>query len=141
MEGGQSSTGSIVKWTKDVLFNANDANGANLDYKTLDDEASTISPGSDGLIVLETFQGSRTPITDPTARGAIIGMTLSHTKGHIWRAILESICFGTRSCIEGLTLAAAIPSSSSSSGKKKNTNYNFDTITIAGGTINSKFWL
>jgi ribulose kinase len=55
-------------------------------YKELDEEASKISPGCDGLVALETFQGSRTPVTDPLQRGALLGLTLSHTRAQIWRA-------------------------------------------------------
>ena len=60
-EGGQSSTGSIIRWARS-LFGADD-----VEYKLLDEEAAQIVPGSDGLVALETFQGSRTPVTDPLA--------------------------------------------------------------------------
>ena len=118
-EGGQSSTGSIIRWAK-MLFGAED-----LDYKTLDDEAASIAPGSDGLIALETFQGSRTPVTDPLARGALVGLTLSHSRGHIWRALMEAVCFGTRACVDGLESAG----------------HKCDEIIIAGGATRSPLWL
>ena len=118
-EGGQSSTGSIIRWAK-KLFGADD-----VDYKTLDDEASLVPPGSEGLIALETFQGSRTPVTDPMARGALLGLTLSHTRAHVWRAFMEAVCFGTRACIDGLE-AAGHPCSQ---------------IVIAGGATRSDLWL
>ena len=118
-EGGQSSTGSIIRWAK-RLFGADD-----LDYKTLDEEASKIRPGSDGLIALETFQGSRTPVTDPLARGALVGLTLSTTRGHVWRALMESVCLGTRASIHGLEKAG----------------HKCDEIVIAGGTTRSALWL
>lgn len=117
-EGGQSSTGSIIRWAKNIF-------GSNIDYKTLDDEAAEIPPGSDGLVALETFQGSRTPLTDPLARGALVGLTLSHTRGHIWRALMEAVCFGTRACINGLELAG----------------HECSEIIIAGGTTRSPLWL
>jgi len=102
------------------LFGADD-----LDYKTLDDEATQIKPGSEGLIALETFQGSRTPVTDPLARGALVGLTLSHSRGHIWRALMEAVCFGTRACVDGLEKAG----------------HKCDEIIIAGGTTRSPLWL
>ena len=102
------------------IFGENDK-----DYSELDKEASKIPPGCDGLVALETFQGSRTPVTDPNQRGAIIGLTLSHTRAHIWRALMESICFGTRSCLEGL----------------ENAGHICDEIIIAGGATRSDFWL
>ena len=118
-EGGQSSTGSIIRWAK-ALFGAKD-----VEYKILDDEAAEIEPGCDGLVALETFQGSRTPVTDPLARGALIGLTLSHSRAHIWRALMEAVCFGTRACIDGLESAGHL----------------CNEIIIAGGTTRSKLWL
>lgn len=91
----------------------------------MDDEAAKIKPGCDGLIALETFQGSRTPVTDPLARGALVGLTLSHTRAHIWRALMEAVCFGTRACIDGL----------------ENAGHLCDEIIIAGGTTRSLLWL
>jgi ribulose-phosphate 3-epimerase len=124
-EGGQSSTGSIVRWAKDNLFKSGDGQSNNLSYKSLDEEASGIPPGCDGLVALETFQGSRTPVTDPRARGALIGLTLSHTRAHVWRALLEAVCFGTRACVEGLAKAG----------------HDSDEIIIAGGATRSPLWL
>lgn len=118
-EGGQSSTGSIIRWAR-KLFGAE-----SLDYSTLDDEAAQIEPGCDGLIALETFQGSRTPVTDPLARGALVGLTLSHSRGHIWRAFMEAVCFGTRACVDGLEQAG----------------HKCEEIIIAGGTTRSPLWL
>lgn len=118
-EGGQSSTGSILRWSR-ALLGADD-----VPYSDLDAEAAQIRPGSDGLVALETFQGSRTPVTDPMARGALVGLTLSHKRAHVWRALLESVCFGTRACIEGLACAG----------------HETKDIVMAGGATRSDFWL
>jgi len=118
-EGGQSSTGSIIRWAK-ALFGAQ-----KLEYSVLDEEASLIEPGCDGLVALETFQGSRTPVTDPLARGALIGLTLSHSRSHIWRAMMEAVCFGTRACVDALEHAG----------------HTCNEIIIAGGTTRSPLWL
>ena len=48
------------------------------------------------------MQGSRTPLTDARARGALVGLTLFHGRGHIWRALLEAICLGTRAAVDSL---------------------------------------
>ena len=116
-EGGQSSTGSILQWAKQLLHVD--------DYQTLDDEAAVLPPGAEGLVALETFQGSRTPVTDPLARGGLLGLTLSHTRGHIWRALMEAVCFGTRACIQGLDAAG----------------HGCDEIVLAGGIARSPLWL
>jgi ribulose-phosphate 3-epimerase len=117
-EGGQSSTGSILRWAKGIF-------GSNDSYEDLDNAAAAIGPGADGLVALETFQGSRTPVTDALARGILIGLTLSHTKAHIWKAFMEAVCFGTRGCIEGLAFAG----------------HKCDEIIIAGGATRSQTWL
>jgi sugar (pentulose or hexulose) kinase len=46
-------------------------------------------------VVIDYFQGNRTPYTDPLARGMMWGLSLSHGEGHIFRAILEGVCYGT----------------------------------------------
>jgi ribulose kinase len=57
--------------------------------------AHDVPIGSDGLVVIDYFQGNRTPHTDSQVRGMMWGLSLSHTEGHIFRAIIEGICYGT----------------------------------------------
>ena len=127
-EGGQSSTGSLVRWVRDLVSGPGDEK---IPYSVLDDEAAAVSPGSDGLVALETFQGSRTPHTDPLARGAFAGLTLAHSRAHMFRSILEAVCYGTRSCFDALEAAA-----SQSSDMPK-----ADEVIIAGGATRSPLWL
>jgi ribulose kinase len=126
-EGGQAATGSTLRWAKERLFGGdnNQQNDEAISYMVLDEHAAAIPPGANGLVALETFQGSRTPVTDPLARGALIGLTLSHTRAHVWRAMLEAVCFGTRACIEGLEAAG----------------HPCDEIILAGGVTRSDMWL
>jgi sugar (pentulose or hexulose) kinase len=121
-EGGQSSSGSVLAWARRELFSASSSSMTSFDV--LDNEASEIEIGAEGLVALETFQGSRTPITDPYARGCILGLSLKHTKGHIWRALLESVCFGTRACIEALIAAG----------------HSVSELLVTGGASRSKLW-
>ena len=62
-------------------------------YDLLTLEASEVKPGSEGLIVLPYFQGERTPIWDVNARGVIFGLSLSHGKKHVVRAMMESVAY------------------------------------------------
>jgi xylulokinase len=89
INGCMAASGSLVRWFRDRF-----APGA--DYGSLDREAAALDAGADGLIVLPYFLGEKTPINDPLARGTIVGLTLSHTRGHVYRAILEGIAFGFR---------------------------------------------
>jgi xylulokinase len=61
--------------------------------------------GSNGLLMLPYFAGERTPIADPDARGVIAGLTLSHTRGDLYRAALEATAFGVRHNIEVMEAA------------------------------------
>src|SRR5262249_25982066 len=54
-----------------------------------------LPPGAEGLVVLDHFQGNRTPYTDAQARGVISGLTLKHGPAHLYRAMIEGVSFGT----------------------------------------------
>ena len=96
LNGCMAASGSLVKWyLNDILGSYN---GAIL--KALDEEASNLPPASDGLVILPYFLGEKTPVFDPLARGMIFGLTLSHTKAHIFRACLEAVIYGFKHHID-----------------------------------------
>jgi len=98
VEGGQASTGSVVKWFKENFAKraSAEAERRGVDtYEVLGEMAVEVPPGSEGLMVLDYWQGNRTPYTDPEARGMMWGLSLKHEEGHVFRAILEGICYGT----------------------------------------------
>ena len=99
LNGCMASSGSLSKWyTKDILGSDDPAI-----FKKLDQEAALVPPASDGLIILPYFLGEKTPIFDPDARGILFGLTLSHTRGHIFRAILEAVIYGFRHHVDVLS--------------------------------------
>ena len=93
----QSSTGSALRLASRLLGDD--------DLKALDELADGVPVGCEGLSALETLQGARTPVCDPHARGALVGLSLAHGKAHVWRAALEAVCLGTRNSLEGLSRA------------------------------------
>jgi ribulose kinase len=98
VEAGQVSTGSIVAWFKNGFAKVAtaEAERRGVDpYDILNEMARDVPIGSEGLVVIDYFQGNRTPYTDPLARGVIWGLSLGHGEGHIFRAIIEGICYGT----------------------------------------------
>ena len=117
VEGGQTSTGSVVNWLKN-LYGVSD-------YEDLNLEAAKLPPGSEGLIVQEHFQGNRTPHTDPQSRGAIHGLTLKHGRAHLFRAAIEGIAFGSELILETMRHNGFAP----------------DRIVVAGGATRSDLWL
>ncbi len=66
----------------------------------LNDEAASVPIGALGLTFLPYLQGERTPHRNAAARGAFIGLSLSHGRPHLTRAVLEGIAFGMRDSVE-----------------------------------------
>ena len=92
--GVTQAAGLSLRWFRDCLM---DATGEGRDpYDLLTHEASAVSPGVDGLLWAPYLMGERTPYLDPYVRGALIGLTASHTRGHIVRAILEGVAFSLK---------------------------------------------
>ena len=65
-------------------------------------EAFAAPPGADGLTFLPYISGERTPHFDPSARGAWVGLRLSHGRGHLLRAALEGVAFALRQALDAL---------------------------------------
>ena len=98
IEGGQVTTGAVLKWYRDHFLQSCLTQAAEKRknvYEYLDSLALKIPVGSEGLILLEYFQGNRTPYQDANARGMLWGLSLKHTPAHIYRAILEGVAYGT----------------------------------------------
>lgn len=62
-------------------------------YEQLEREARQAAAGSEGLLHLPYLCGSMNPYWDMDARGAFIGLSASHQRGHLYRSILEGIAF------------------------------------------------
>ena len=65
-------------------------------YKAITQEAAKIPAGCEGLQFLPYLAGERTPHLDPNARGAMVGITLKHSRGHVTRAIMEGVTMALR---------------------------------------------
>ncbi|HVU69410.1 MAG TPA: FGGY-family carbohydrate kinase [Ktedonobacteraceae bacterium] len=101
LEAGQASTGGTVRWLLDTLGGALPADGER--YAVADAAAAAVAPGADGLTILDFWQGSRTPVKDPRARGTIWGLTPAHTPGHLLRAVYEATAYGNRHILTRLS--------------------------------------
>ena len=95
-----SAAGSL-RWFRDAI-------APDTSYPELVESAAQVPPGSAGLLFLPYLSGERTPHADPLARGAFIGLTLSHDRRHLTRAVLEGVAFGLRDGLD-LMLAAGTP--------------------------------
>ena len=83
-----SAAGSL-QWYRDTL-------APQMSFDELLSEAEHVPPGSEGLLFLPYLSGERTPYPDPLARGAWVGLTLRHSRGHMTRALLEGVAFGLK---------------------------------------------
>ena len=97
LSGGMASSGAITGWMRDLTGGA--------DFEDLVLEAAASGVGANGLLMLPYFAGERSPMHDPSARGVIAGLTLSHTRGDLYRATLEAAAYGVRHHLEELRAA------------------------------------
>ena len=129
IEAGQISTGSVVRWFTTNFVGADIAAAAAKAGRSVYDElnarAASIPPGAEGLVVLEHWQGNRTPWTDPWSRGVIRGLTLGHGPAHVYRAILEGVAFGTEVILQ----------------KMAQEGVRIDSIVACGGATASPLWM
>ena len=94
--GCMAASGSALNWLAALL--SPDVNGR--PHAKLDALAASVPAGSDGVTALPYFLGEKTPLHDPYARGTFTGLSLGHTAGHLWRAMLEAIAYGFRHHVE-----------------------------------------
>ena len=101
--GVTQGAGLSLKWFKDNFCHEESETAKLLDksvYALLDEEADSVSIGSDRLIYLPYLMGERTPHLDPYARGVFFGLSAIHTKKHLLRAVMEGVAFSLRDCAE-----------------------------------------
>jgi xylulokinase len=118
--GAILSAGLSLRWLRNVsgLAEVGDA------YAILSAEAASVSPGAEGLIFLPYLSGERTPHMDPLARGAFVGLSSYHSRGHLARAVMEGVVFALRQALEiSLNLGGQV-----------------ETIIAAGGGAESAVW-
>lgn len=92
--GVTQAAGLSLRWFRD-RFGVVTKDGRD-PYDLLADEASLAAPGSAGAFWLPYLMGERTPHLDPNARAALVGLTASHTRGHLIRAVLEGVAFSLK---------------------------------------------
>lgn len=103
---GLATSGTLTHWFRDQM-------GRDLDPRTafaeLAKEATASKPGANGLVFLPYFSGERTPIHDPNAKGVLFGLNLTHSRGDIYRALIEGIAYGTSHIFETYAEAGEKP--------------------------------
>lgn len=124
---GSLTAGAIVKWFRNTFaemeMEIENNTGKNA-YDQLNKEAEKVPVGSEGLVVLPYFMGERAPLWDPNAKGVIFGLSLAHSKAHIYRAFLEAVAFSLRHSMEATGDSVQ----------------SVKSILLAGGVTKSKLW-
>jgi xylulokinase len=80
----------LVNWLVEQLFNVEAGKNPEI-FKTLETEAARSPIGANGLALVPYWSGCMTPYWDPNARGIIAGLTASHRRGDVYRALLEGV--------------------------------------------------
>jgi xylulokinase len=93
-------------------------------YDSLAAEAATAPAGSNGLFWLPYLMGERTPHLDASARGGWIGMTASHTRADLIRALIEGVSYSQMDCLEII----------------ERTGVEVESVRVSGGGARSAFW-
>ncbi len=88
--GAMAATGASLDWFRDAVL------GGRLSTRELLAEAAAVPAGAGDLVFLPYLAGERSPLWDPTARGAFAGLTLRHGRAEMTRAILEAAAFAIR---------------------------------------------
>jgi xylulokinase len=90
-------------------------------YESLDQLATEAPPGCDGLVAMPDFTGAPSRLHPGLSRGALIGLTIHHTRAHVYRALLEAIAYELRFQLEEKGTA-------------------LETVTAVGGGANNMSW-
>ncbi len=118
MMGVMLSAAGSLEWYRNIQVH-------NISYKKLFHEATQIEPGSEGLFFLPYLSGERTPHADPYVRGSFIGLTPTHRRAHLTRALLEGVGYGLRDNLH-LLFNTGLPTP--------------EQILISGGGAKSSVW-
>ncbi len=117
--GAINNGGILLRWVRDELATKEAMEAAQVGedpYDRLLSLAAEVPPGSQGLIVLPLFTGERAPYWNADVRGVFFGLSLSHGKKHMIRAVLEGICYAMRSVADAVAATAGKPAQLRASG-------------------------
>lgn len=127
LQGGTTGGGGVMRWIERELAAYEREEGKRVGKSSLDllnEIASVVNPGSDGLVFLPYMAGERSPIWDSNAKGVFFGLDFSKTKGHIIRAAMEGVAFSLKHNLDVAKEAGA----------------QVEILQAMGGSANSHLW-
>lgn len=125
--GAINNGGMILRWMRDKICHYTEAQMENIDvdpYDLMTLKAAHVPAGSDGLILLPFFTGERAPHWNSALRGVFFGLSLSHRRSHMIRAVMEGICYSLNGVLKALQKFG-----------------NIKDIRVSGSFTRSELWL
>lgn len=122
-----NATGESLRWFRDHLgrFEVEEAERRGVSpYDVLLEEASRVSPGSDGLLYYPYLWGAKAPFFNARAKALFLGLTHAHTRAHLVRAILEGVAYHYKGVFELL----------------KELKVQVRRVTMTGGEVKGELW-
>jgi xylulokinase len=126
--GEMETGGGALMWFRDALCQEEKRQAAEQgisSYELINAAVEAVSPGSDKLIFLPWLSGERAPVLDHYARGAYIGLNISHNKSHMARALMEGVAYHLRWISEAM----------------EKVGFQIDSLNAIGGGCNSRVWV
>jgi len=121
------ASGANYRWFRDE-FSAQEVQSASASggnpYDLLNELAAQAPPGSNGLIFLPCLMGALAPTWNAAARGTYFGFSLSHTRAHFVRALLEGSAYAVRDNTDQMRKMGLQP----------------EQIRVVGGGAQSRLW-
>lgn len=126
--GEMETGGGALMWFRDVLCKEEKLRTTHIGrstYELISNMAEEVPAGSDKLIFLPWLSGERAPVLDHYARGGYIGLSMSHTKSHMARAVMEGVAYHLRWICETM----------------EKVGFKIDSFNGIGGGCNSDIWV
>jgi ribulokinase len=128
--GGAIAAGASVTWYREQFCQAEiaaaRAEPGGDPHRLLEAQAAQVPAGAGGVTFLPYLMGERSPVWDAQASGAFIGLSLYHTRAHLYRAVLEGVAFALRHNIEA---------------GRRGTGALDDRLIVVGGAAHSDLWM
>jgi xylulokinase len=121
------SAGGALQWLRNTVCGEETSLAPRMGcdpYELMTAQAARAPLGCEGLMFLPYLTGERTPHADPLARGAFVGLTPRHNKGHLVRAVMEGVAFAMRDSLE-LIRGLGVP---------------VNELRLSGGGARSELW-
>ncbi|MEM6285116.1 MAG: xylulokinase [Chloroflexota bacterium] len=125
--GTMQAAGASYQWTRDQLGALENDMAERLGisaYEVMNLEVDKVAPGCEGLVYLPYLLGERSPRWNPHARGAFIGLTIRHTRAHMFRSVLEGVTMNLRVVLDAF----------------RNQGTQIDAMRVIGGGASGRIW-